>query len=205
MRKLVSLFLCIVMSFTLTVSAFAAEKNYFPDEYSTKSIQHYNVAGQSFDISYSQDGHVRTATIYESNGSVSILTINDDTGVVTYNGNILQKEVIYSDAQSSPIPFASEDNWGKPVTDIVALNFTSYTLAAIVGYLQLKYGIMSDKASYIAGLIISAGGFMYVKAVQQFNYVDYAPKVGYRTTESLHLKSDASDAPLYTRTLTGSR
>lgn len=194
----------IFSSYYYTVPSFAAEKNYFPDKYSIESIQHYNVAGQSFDISFSQEGNVRTATIYESDGSVSVLTVNDDTEVVTYNGNVLQKEVTYSEAQSSEV-FASEDNWGKPITDVVSLNLASYTLAAIVGYLQLQYGIMPDKAAYIAGLIIGAGGFLYVKAVQRFNYVDYAPKVGYRTTESLHLKSDASDAPLYTRTLTGSR
>jgi hypothetical protein len=41
---------------------------------------------------------------------------------------------------------------------------------------------------YIASLVISAGGLLYLKSVARLNYVDYAPKIGYRLTESLHLK-----------------
>jgi hypothetical protein len=58
----------------------------------------------------------------------------------------------------------------------------------LVRYLKLKFGIPSDKAAYIANLVISAGGLLYLKSVIRLNYVHYIPKIGYRLTESLHLK-----------------
>lgn len=200
------------MLFTLSVPAFAAESELLPEISSSVSSPettvHYNIAGHSFDISYRQDGNIRTATIYESSGLVFVLTINDNTGVVTYNGDILREEVIRSDAyltNSLLFSLDSEDNWTDPVTEVVSLSFTSYTLAGIVGYLQLKYSIMPDKAAYIAGLIIGAGGFLYVKSTRQYNYIDFSPKVGYRITESLHLTEEAEGESLFERTMTGSR
>ena len=97
-------------------------------------------------------------------------------------------------------------NWGSPSTTITSLSYVSWGVGAIAGALMLKYPqMLSSKAQYIAGLVVSTGGLLYVKAVSRYNYVDYAPKVGYRLTESLHTDSKCQTAALYSQTMSGSR
>ena len=167
-----------------------------------KSYETYNINGQNFEIIFNGYGNIRTATILENNGqNITLLEINDVTGVVTCNGRQIRTDVI----STTSLGTFRTSNWSSPTTSIVSLSFAGYTIGALVGYLQLKYNIMPEKAAYIAGLIIGAGGFLYIKGTSQYNYVDFAPKIGYRLTESFHLRSDASDPALHTRTLSGVR
>lgn len=198
MKKITSL----VLVFSMVLTAFIVPSVAYNEQ--TEAV--INVAN-NFDITIEKKGNIRTAVVTDLNeGTVDVVSINDETGVVTINGEVFSPIVnityIYSPAVHSA---SSEDNWTAPQTSIISLSLGAFTTAAIVGYLNLKYGVPSDTAAYIAGLVIGASGFLYVKSVTQFNYVDYGTKVGYRLTESLHLKADASDAPLYTRTMTGSR
>ncbi len=196
---LIVLVISLVLSFTTSSFSFATNNDAL--EYTEK----YIVNGENFNISFSQDGSIRTAVVYENDGkTVTILQIDEETGIMTYNGVSIHEEVVHNKVLSESNSLLLS-NWTEPQESIISLALGAYTIGALVGYLQLKFGMMSDEASYIAGLIIGDSGFLYVKSITQYNYVDYAPKVGYRLTESLHLKSDASDRSLYTRTMTGSR
>lgn len=198
MKKITSLVLVFSMVLTVFIVPSVA--------YNEQTEVVVNVAN-NFDIAIEKKGNTRTAVVTDLNkGTVDVVSINDETGVTTINGEVFSPIVnttyIYSPAVHS---VSSEDNWTTPQTNIISLSLGAFAATAIIGYLNLKYGIPSDKATYIAGLVIGGSGFLYVKSVTQFNYVDYGTKVGYRLTESFHLKADASDAPLYTRTMTGSR
>ena len=177
----------------------------FVGDGATETTEHYIVNDETFDISFSQDGSIRTAVINEGE-KITILQIDEETDIMTYNGVPVREEVIRTKVMRERNSILSaKSNWTEPTESVTSLSFVSYSVAAIVGYLQLKYSIMPEKASYIAGLIIGAGGFLYVKSVSQYNYVDYAPKVGYKLTESLHLTEEADDKSLFKRTMTGRR
>ena len=174
--------------------------------YNEQSNTAANIA-DNFDVVIEKNGNTRTAIVIDLNkATVDVVSVNDVTGVITINGEIVCPITNSSFGHFSIThSTSSEDNWTAPSTSITSLALTAYSTGAIVGWLALTYGVPGPVAAYIAGLVIGAGGFLYVKAVTQFNYVDYGTKVGYRLTESLHLKSDASDEALYTRTMTGSR
>lgn len=195
-RKAISMFLLVVMLFSTTATFANAP-------ITTEQI---TVNDEIFDISYSQDGNIRTATIYEDDGTVNILQIDDITGKMTYNGELIHEEIIYSEEPNENNPLiTTTSNWGSPTTEVVSLSVAAFGMTALIGYLNLKFGIPSTKAAYIANLVIAGGGFLYLKSVLQLNYVDYAPKIGYRLTESLHLTRAANGTSLYNRTTTGSR
>lgn len=195
-RKMISMFLLVVMLFSTTTSFANAPK----------TTEQITANDEIFEISYSQDGNIRTATIYEGDGTVNILQIDDITGKMTYNGESIHDEIIYSEEPNENNSLiTTRSNWGSPSTDVVSLGVAAFGTTALIGYLNLKFGIPTDEAAYIASLVIGAGGFLYLKSVTQLNYVDYAPKVGYRLTESLHLTREANDSSLFTRTMTGSR
>lgn len=190
------MFLLVVMLFS-TTTAFAN---------APKVTEQISVNDEIFDISYSKDGNIRTATIYEDDGTVNILQIDDTNGKMTYNGELIHEEIIYGDEPNeNNLLITTRSNWGSPSTNVVSHGIAALGTTALIGYLNLKFGIPSAEATYIAGLVIGAGGLLYLKSVTQLNYVDYAPKVGYRLTESLHLTRDADGSSLFTRTMTGSR
>lgn len=191
MKRSLSFIIAFVLFISLSFSPSAAmEKNNF-------------ISNKNFNIIYSSNNNIRTATIYESDGNVNILQINDITGEVTYNGKPFEEHIIYENKNISLM--SNGNNWTNPTTSIFSLSFVGFSIATIIGYLNLKYGIPNANAAYIASVVSGAGGFLYVKSVVQFNYVDYSPKVGYRLTETFHIRSDASDGPLYTRRVSGAR
>lgn len=199
MKKIMSFMLAMVLILSTAVVSSTA--------YMDQS-QEVSFNQSEFSIDIRQVGNTRIATVKdEKTENVDVVSINDATGEVVINGHLF---TIFDSVATEQIELfgksaANEKNWSKPTTSIQSLSFASYTAGAIVGFLSLTYGVPGDTAAYIAGLVIGAGGFLYVKSVSQLNYVDYSPKVGYRLTETLHLDSQAKDAPLYSRTMTGSR
>lgn len=198
MKKFISLFLTFAILLPVLIVPGAAYN---------ESAKGYDDAIGNFDVVLGRNGNIRTATITDlTNKTVDIMSIDDNTGIVTFNGEFLLQIVNLNHPYSvGTLSVFSEDNWSDPQTTVRSLAWVGYTATAIIGLLSLTYGVPPATAAYIAGLVIGAGGFLYVKAVTQLNYVDYSPKVGYRLTESLHLSPEADDEPLFTRTMTGSR
>ena len=152
-RKIISMFLLVVMLFS-TATAFAN---------APKTTEQITVNDEIFDISYSQDGNIRTATIYEDDGTVNILQINDITGKMTYNGAPIHEEIIYSEKPNENNSLITpSSNWRSPTTEVVSLGVAAFGKVALIGYLNLKFGIPSDEAAYITGLVISAGCWLQI-------------------------------------------
>lgn len=200
MKKIVSSLLVISMMISMSTTVFAANcESLFEKSLDTYQIQFVS----NYEMALQTNGAIRSMVVFDRNlGTVDIVSINDETGIITINDDTLIPVELRSQAGISSY---AEDNWTEPQTSVTSLSLATYTTGAIVGFLALKYGVPSDKATYIAGLVIGAGGFLYVKSVVQLNYVDYSPKVGYRLTESLHLTPEADGESLFVRTTTGSR
>ena len=155
MKKITSLVLVFSMVLTVFIVPSVA--------YNEQTEVVVNVAN-NFDIAIEKKGNTRTAVVTDLNkGTVDVVSINDETGVTTINGEVFSPIVnttyIYSPAVHS---VSSEDNWTTPQTNIISLSLGAFAATAIIGYLNLKYGIPSDKATYIAGLVIGGSGFLYV-------------------------------------------
>lgn len=201
-RRLTTFILAVslIVSFSINSMAFAGNPI-------SEATEQFIFNDKVFDISFSQDGSIRTAVIHENDGkTTTILKMDKETGIVTHNGVPIREEVISTQLlKENNLLLSSKSNWTTPTVTVTALSFAAFSTTAIIGYLSLKYGVPPAEAAYIASLIVGAGGFLYVKSVLQLNYVDYAPKVGYRLTESLHLTRNATGNSLFTRTTTGSR
>ena len=200
MKKIVSILLVVSMMISMSTTAFAAARESFLE----KSLDTYQIQSVSnYEIGLQTNGAIRSMVVFDRNlGTVDVVSIDDETGIITINDDTLIPVEIWPQAGISSY---AEDNWTDPQTTVTSLALGAYTAGAIVGFLSLKYGVPSDTAAYIAGLVLGAGGFLYVKSVTQFNYVDYSPKVGYRLTESLHLTDEADGKSLFVRTMTGTR
>jgi hypothetical protein len=194
-RNALSLLLVFVMLFTST-SVFANTP-----ETNEQTIVHDDIV----DVKYNNYKHIRTATVYEKDGTITIIGVNDTTGEVTHNGKVISSvRKINEEEQNEPF-ITTSSNWGDPNTTVKTLAFGAASAAVITATLQFFYGIPGETASYIAGLIFTGGGLLYLKEVIKLNYVDYAPKVGYILTQSYHLTRNASGNSLYTTTTRGSR
>lgn len=194
-KRFVSCVIAMVLVLSLPANVLAYENP-------KKDCTYYEVLGEKFEVVFSRQGNVATAKIYENEGKiVNILELNEETGDITYNGKIIEMDLILTDGVTA----RASSNWGSPSTTIESLSLVSLGISTAVTLLQMKFGMGASKASSIAQIVISGSGILYVKSVTRLNYVDYAPKVGFKLTESLHLKPNASDPALYTRTTTGSR
>jgi hypothetical protein len=193
-RNALSLLLVFAMLFT-SASVFANTP-----ETNKQNIIHDDIV----DVKYNNDKHIRTATVYEKDGTITIIGVNDTTGEVSLNGKVISNVRKIKEEQNEPL-ITTFSNWGEPDTTVKTLAFGTASAGVITATLQYVYGIPGKTASYIAGLVFTGGGFLYLKEVIQLNYVDYAPKVGYILTQSYHLTESASGNSLYTTTTRGSR
>lgn len=197
--RFVSAFLVISLLLVYPADVFAAESNNVTVGDIDK--EHYDIENIKFDVEYTQEGQNHKATIYKNDGkNVDIICWNEVTDVMTYNGKEIASETIFLETLPS-----TRSNWGSPSTEITSLGLASYGLEVAIVLLRLKFGVPSEKAVTIATLILQGTGMLYIKTVTRLNYVDYAPKVGFKITESLHTTPDASDTSLFSRSWSGSR
>lgn len=209
MKRKLSLVMAIVMVLSFSSGVLAdnnitqKEPMITHDKDQNMTKEQFVINGEPVDISITRDGNIYTAVIFENNGkTTTVIKVDKETGRVTYNGVPVQQELISTNAMPE---IGLLNNWRSPTTKVYSLSFLGWGIPAIVTVLSIKFGIPLSNAGNIAQIIIGAGGFLYVKEVVQLNYVDYAPKVGYRMTTSLHLTRSATGNSLFTRTVTGSR
>jgi hypothetical protein len=200
--KFISAILVVSLFLVSSINVFAAENtDIVEDNIKTTNKEHYDVGDIKFDVEYTQDGENHKATIYKNGGkTIDTVCWNDKTNTLTYNGKPIVCETIFLETLPS-----TRSNWGSPTTEVTSLSLASYGIEAAIVFLHLKFGVPSDKATTIATLILNGTGMLYVKTVTRYNYVDYAPKVGFKITESLHTTPSASDTSLFTRSWSGSR
>lgn len=206
MKKLLSIILSLTLTLpvgTISVSATAHDLERDSSESLSQVNSYQCEVGTKYNIILQSDRSTRTMTVIDSElKTIDVVSIDDETGVVTINGEAVTPLSLTS---RTLVGTYAADNWTDPVEEVISLSLVGYTTGAIVGFLSLKFGVPSEKATYIAGLVIGAGGMLYVKSIRQYNYIDYAPKVGYIVTESLHITPEAEGESLFTRTLRGSR
>lgn len=194
-------FISVILSLAMLLPVIAIPSAALESSVNTSS---HNI--DKYILNFQQDGNIRSVIVSSYDGkTVDAVCINDETGIVTINGSRVSRLENIPHIQQRPTSMLSKGNWTQPQTSVQSLSFVSFASGAIVGYLALKYGVPDDKAAYIASLVIGAGGFLYVKSVTQFNYIDYSPKDGYRLPESLHLTEDANGGSLFSRTVSGTR
>lgn len=110
--------------------------------------------------------------------------------------------------QKNEINFKADNNWGPEDEYTTGLDVAGLSVSVMTVLLvgRLPYASAKEIAS-VVGLIISWGlDRIYYRGVTQFNYVDYAPKVGYKLTEEIHKNENYDASSLMLRTsMTGSR
>lgn len=166
--------------------------------------EYLTIDGQSVSFfSYTQ-GSDRFILVTELD-QTTLIMFDAESGNIYVNGRNIVSRCIETDI---PLAVAStQDNWGPEhietfESDIVGLS-VSVVAAIIVGYYSGWNGIAMDVAQTFVSHQIPT---MYFRTITQYNYVDYAPKVGYRITEEIHSGPAYDDTTLVAdRTTTGSR
>lgn len=210
MKRLTSIILAVALTLTLSATpVFAApQANTFSLDFVGQTEELLLPDGSQSKVFSYQRGDLRVAQVTEDNGQVTIIEFDDD-GNVFVNGNNIVTTLSDSDTvdNSNSIlqPFAAS-NWTSPsVTKRTAWveGLTVSAIAIIIaGLCPSAAGAVAIRlAGTVAGTGVKA---LYYKGTTSYNYVDYAPKVGYRLTEELYTDS-AYRNRIYTRSMSGSR
>lgn len=208
MKKSISMLLVFSMMVTTFMTPIQAKNDESLFNY-TGETSTLIIDEMAIDITSDKKDNIRTATISENNGEkITTVQINDITKVMTVNGEIIDN----IDTTVSELPLIDEltwtarSNWSDPTVSIVTCNVTATTTAIALGWLFLKCPLIPFKtAQYILTTAIGLGANLYIKSVDQYNYVDYAPKVGYRHKESVHLTEECDGISYWGQEMNGSR
>lgn len=79
--------------------------SFYTDNDALEYTEKYIINGENFNISFSQDGSIRIAVVYENDGkTVTILQVDEETGRMTYNGDSVHEEIVYNYVRSITSP-----------------------------------------------------------------------------------------------------
>lgn len=207
-KKIIALVLSLSSVFTLSMPAYAASsisgQDYFEGSTfeiigSTNSSNFTEIATLSngntviFEHFIGDNGNM-VVNVTEEDGTVNVVEFNEITKDLYYNGELVEKVIT-----ESPI-IARAGNWSADSPIIYNYLVQNFTLASLAAALAAVTGGATAVVSAIIAGFFYTTAWMSAKVTTYYNYVDYAPKVGWYTYSVYYAGYDATGTVMGTHT-----